>query len=82
MRLAFLGLIATEKWRGQPVTLGCVYLLTAFLNYACGSNYRFVGVLLVYAFYWYLNLVMQSDREQIAAGVYFRLNEQKQPMFA
>lgn len=79
--LAFVGLIATEKWKGQPFTIACVYLLTAFLNYACGSNYRFVGVLLVYAFYWYLNLVMQGDPAQIAAGNHFRLNDQQRPVY-
>lgn len=73
--LAMLGLIATEKWKDKPVTVGVVYAFTAFMNYVCGSNYRFAGVLLVYALYWYLNTVMTSDKEQLAVGVFFRLND-------
>lgn len=81
LMLAFLGLIATEKWKGQPLHIACAYLLTAFLNYTCGSNYRFAGVLLVYALYWYLNIVMQNDPKQIALGVYLRTDSQGKPVY-
>lgn len=80
--LAFLGLIAADKWKGKPFYIACTYLLTAFLNYACGSNYRFAGVLLVYAFYWYLNTVMQNDPVQLAQGVYFRRDSQGRTVYS
>lgn len=59
--LAFLGLWATEKWKERPLYVAATYGLTSFINYTCCSNYRFAGVLLVYAFYWYLNTVMPQD---------------------
>ena len=52
--LAFLGLIAIEKWKDKPVNVICAVILTSFINYVTIANYRMVGVLLVYFFYFYL----------------------------
>ena len=60
--IAFLGLMAIDKWKDKPLPLCSVILLTAFSNYFIGSNYRFAGVLLVYAFYFYLNWAMEKDK--------------------
>ena len=53
--LAFLGLIAIDRWKKKPLYMWSAILLTALANYLIMSNYKFVGVLLVYAFYFYLN---------------------------
>lgn len=53
--LAFLGLMAIDRWKQKPLWMWSAIGLTAFANYAVSSNYRFAGVLLVYAFYFYLN---------------------------
>ncbi len=53
--LAFLGLIAIDYWKDQKLYMWATIILTAFLNYVSMSNYKFAGVLLVYAFYFYLN---------------------------
>ena len=55
LTLALLGLIAIDKWKDQPVFMWSAILLTALMNFMTMSNYKFVGVLLVYAFYYYLN---------------------------
>ena len=53
-RIAFLGLIAIDKWKDKPLYLWSVVLLTACAKFFIMSNYKFVGVLLVYVFYFYL----------------------------
>jgi hypothetical protein len=53
--LAFVGLIAIDHWKGRRIYVGSVVLLTALMNYLIKSNYKFAGVLLVYALYFYLN---------------------------
>lgn len=53
--LAFLGLIAIERWKSKPLYMWSTIVLTALANYLILSNYKFAGVLLVYAFYFYLN---------------------------
>ena len=58
--LAFLGLLAIERWRDSPVCVGAAVLLTAFACWAVLSNYRFGGVLLVYGCYWYLEHVLDK----------------------
>lgn len=52
--LAFLGLIALEKWKDRPLYASFVVILTAMLNYLVRSNYKLMGVVLVYMFYVYL----------------------------
>jgi len=53
--LAFLGLMAIDRWKEKPIYMWSAILLTAAANYLLKANYKFVGVLLVYAFYYYLN---------------------------
>lgn len=53
--LAFLGLIAIDRWKNKPLWMWSTIILTALANYCLMSNYKFAGVLLVYAFYFYLN---------------------------
>lgn len=53
--LAFLGLIAIDKWKDKPLYMWSSIILTALMNFFVMSNYKFAGVLLVYAFYFYLN---------------------------
>ena len=52
--LAFLGLMAIETWKDKPLYRWSAIALTALANYFSASNYKLVGVLLVYAFYRYL----------------------------
>lgn len=63
--IAFLGLIAIDKLKNRPLLLCPVIALTAFGNYFIKSNYRFAGVLLVYAFYFYLNWAMDQDKSYL-----------------
>lgn len=53
--IAFLGMIAIERWKNNPIWMWSAIFLTAMMNYMVKSNYKFAGVLLVYAFYYYLN---------------------------
>lgn len=53
--LAYLGMMAIERWKDKPVWMWSAIALTAMANYMIRSNYKFAGVLLVYAFYYYLN---------------------------
>ncbi|MBR1479117.1 MAG: hypothetical protein IJ608_14330 [Lachnospiraceae bacterium] len=53
--IAFLGLIAIDRWKDKPLHMWSAIILTACANFFIMSNYKFVGVLLVYAFYYYLN---------------------------
>ncbi|MBR5336962.1 MAG: hypothetical protein IK152_03165 [Lachnospiraceae bacterium] len=53
--LAFFGLLAIEKWKTKPITAAFAILLTAMMSYIAKSNYKFMGVMLVYLFYTYLN---------------------------
>lgn len=53
--LAFLGLMAIEKWKDSPLYMWSAVFLTAMINYLVMSNFKLTGVLLVYAFYFYLN---------------------------
>lgn len=62
--LGFLGLMAMQKWQKQPLFVCSAILLTAGANYLILSNYKFAGVLLIYAFYLYL--------ERFIAASYFK----------
>lgn len=53
--LAFLGMIAIENWKNKPIWMWSAIFLTAMMSYMMKSNYKFAGVLMVYAFYYYLN---------------------------
>lgn len=54
--LGFLGLIAIDKWKyTNKLFMWGTIVLTAMANYLVMSNYKFAGVLLIYAFYFYLN---------------------------
>ena len=52
--IGFLGLMAIDLWKNKPLFLWATVILTALANYFVSSNYKFVGVLLIYAFYCYL----------------------------
>lgn len=52
--LGFLGLMAIDIWKDKPPLLWSTVILTALANYFTGANYKLVGVLLIYAFYYYL----------------------------
>lgn len=81
--LAYLGLIATEKWKhDRPWAVAAVYAVTAALNYFLRSNYRLVGVLMVYALYWYLNLVMRPTESAGKGGIVsFRTDAAGKPLY-
>lgn len=54
--LGFLGLIAIDKWKDtNKLYMWAAIALTAMANYLIMSNYKFAGVLLMYAMYFYLN---------------------------
>ena len=53
--LGFLGLIAIDKWKNKPLYMWSTILLTALMSYLAQSNYKLAGVLIIYAFYVYLN---------------------------
>lgn len=59
--LAFMGLLAIEHWKKKPTAVVCAVALTSFCTYAMSSNYKIAGVLLVYAFYAYLNYVTDDS---------------------
>lgn len=59
--LGFLGLLAIEKWKDKYVYTCPIMLLTALGSYWASSNYKFAGVLLIYAFYYYLNNYLKED---------------------
>lgn len=52
--LGFLGLLAIERFKNDPLFKYSTILLTAMANFFLLSNFKFVGVLLIYAFYFYL----------------------------
>ena len=59
--LAFLGLMAIDRWKqDHPLWMWSVIVLTSAANYLLMSNYKLVGVLLVYAFYYYQNHILQK----------------------
>lgn len=54
--LGFLGLIAIDKWKDtNRLFMWAAIALTAMANFLILSNYKFAGVLLMYAMYYYLN---------------------------
>lgn len=54
--LGFLGLIAIDKWKEtNKLFMWAAISLTAMANFLILSNYKFAGVLLMYAMYYYLN---------------------------
>ena len=55
--LAYLGMIALDRWRERPVLAGAAVLVTALMGWVSHSNYRFAGVLIVYLCYGYLEHV-------------------------
>lgn len=52
--LGFLGLIITERFAKKPWIIALYYIASALLNYFGKFNYKFVGVLLIYAFYFFI----------------------------
>lgn len=59
--LGFVGLLAIDKWKNNYLYTCPIMLLTALCSYWASSNYRFAGVLLIYAFYYYLNNHLQEN---------------------
>ena len=59
--LGFLGLMAMQKWQKRPLFMYSAILLTAVANYLLLSNYKFAGVLLIYAFYVYLERFVNAS---------------------
>lgn len=59
--LSFLGLMAIDKWKEEPLYLWSSVALTALMSYIAQSNYKLAGVLLVYAFYIYLERAGDKD---------------------
>lgn len=53
--LAFIGLMAIDRWKDRTVCAWAAVLATALCSYLLKTNYRFMGVMLVYMFYHYLN---------------------------
>ncbi|MEF9940670.1 MAG: TraX family protein [Clostridium sp.] len=54
--LGFLGLIAIDMWKNtNKLYMWSAIALTAMVNFLVLSNYKFAGVLLMYALYFYLN---------------------------
>ena len=52
--LGFVGLIITERFAKKPWFIVLYYIASAAVNYYAKFNYKFVGVLLIYAFYYYI----------------------------
>jgi len=52
--LGFIGLIITEKFSKQPWIIVIYYAASAFISYFAKFNYKFAGVLLIYAFYFFI----------------------------
>ena len=52
--LGFVGLVITEKFFDKPWIYVLFYIASAFATYYGKTNYKFAGVLLIYAFYFYL----------------------------
>ena len=52
--LGFIGLIITERFAKKPWIIVLYYAASAAVNYFGKFNYKFVGVLLIYAFYFYI----------------------------
>lgn len=60
--IAFLGLLAIEKWKDKPLTVFAAIVLSAFCTSFIKSNFKFAGVLLIYGFYFYLNWAMEQNK--------------------
>jgi hypothetical protein len=52
--LGFIGLIITERFAKKPWIIVLYYIASALVNYYAKFNYKFVGVLLIYGFYFYI----------------------------
>ena len=52
--MGFVGLIITEKFTGKPWIIIIYYAASAFISYFAKFNYKFAGVLLIYAFYFFI----------------------------
>lgn len=52
--LGLLGLIVTERYHDKPWLIALVYAATAAINYFGLLNFKLVGVLVIYAFYFYI----------------------------
>lgn len=52
--LGFAGLWLAESWRGKPWVRAAVFLLAGMTGFMIEANYRLTGVLLIFAFAWYL----------------------------
>lgn len=52
--LGFIGLIITERFAKKPWVIILFYAFSAVISYLGKFNYKFAGVLLIYAFYFYI----------------------------
>jgi len=52
--LGFAGLIITERFANRPIVIVIYYAAAAFITYFGKFNYKFAGVLLIFAFYFYI----------------------------
>ena len=52
--LGFIGLIITDRFAKKPWVIVLYYIASAAINYFAKFNYKFVGVLIIYAFYYYI----------------------------
>ena len=52
--LGFVGLIITEKCAKKTWITAIYYAASAFISYFAKTNFKFAGVLLIYAFYFYI----------------------------
>ena len=59
--LSFLGLLALDKWKGKPLYQTAAVFLTAFTAFCLHTDYSLMGVLLVYALYYYLNQIKDKS---------------------
>ncbi len=52
--LGFVGLVITERFAKKPWVVVIYYAVSALISYFGKFNYKFAGVLLIYAFYFYI----------------------------
>ena len=52
--LGFIGLIITERFANKPWIIVIYYAVSALITYFAKFNYKFAGVLLIYAFYFFI----------------------------
>ena len=52
--LGLIGLIITERFAKKPWIIIVYYAASAFISYFAKFNYKFAGVLLIYAFYFFI----------------------------